>query len=500
MIEHFINKKEVAKLDLLYLIISSKEKVFVKEVMNHLKISKNSAFRYLEELSQDISVISKNIKLSVTKRGNYYLKGDTRNDYFILLQIRAYYMSKSSIVLIFKGVIQTDYSVEKLAQSLYFTPSSIYNKIAEINKIADLFNCSINISQPERFKGNEFGIRAFTFIMLLYSNRTTSANPFSSKVPDAFLDLDNIKENLITRKHLSLSQELRLKLLQGITLYRINNRQKFIEFNDNFHADAQFFYEDDFILPTHIDSKFDSEIKSESNVFCFLVRALIFDIDTFKKKTEIVSQYESSNLTLAQEIHFIMSSFSEHASFTYTNKSFVESYYLLLIISIFVKHINIDFTDFYEFKSDLSNYQENIETNFSDNENMIKEFLAKEPFKTQFSHLSEQLKMQLSHILYFIYDMNHPPDKIKIYVQFSKNMYTASTLISSLMTTFSQQSIEITHNPNIADLIISDTFEGDHFKAERFYFENLYDYSQWKQLLQYVTDLIYRKTFFKDIS
>lgn len=79
-------------------------------------------------------------------------------------------------------------------------------------------------------------------------------------------------------------------------------------------------------------------------------------------------------------------------------------------------------------------------------------------------------------------------------------MYTGSTLITSLKTTFSQDSIEITDNPNDADLIISDIFEGYNLKAERFYFENVYDYSQWKQLLQCVTDLIYRKSFFKTIS
>ncbi|EGP9133451.1 hypothetical protein I0519_003070, partial [Listeria monocytogenes] len=329
----------------------------------------------------------------------------------------------------------------------------------------NLFNCSVNISQTDRFSGDEFGIRAFNFIMLHYSTRTNIDNPFSSMMPKSFINLDNIKENLITQKNLSPSQEMRLKLLQGIVLYRINKRKRFVTFDDSFFTDAQFFFEDDFILQNQLGREFETTIKLESNIFCFLVRSLFFNIDTFTKKTEIVSQYKNSNLTITQQINFILSEFSTYASFKYTQEGYIESYYLLLIIFIFVKHINIDFTDFYEFKSDLVNYEDTIETSFSENEKMITEFLTREPFKTQFSQLSEPLKMHLSRVLYFIFDSNHLPKKVKIYVQFSKNMYTGSTLITSLKTTFSQDSIEITDNPNDADLIISDIFEGYNLKA-----------------------------------
>lgn len=500
MIEHFINKKEVTKLDLLGLLLSSRKKIFIKDVMNNFKISKNTAFRYVEELKHDISINSNTTELVLSTRGNYYIKSDNQDTYFIMLKVREYYMEKSSILKVFKGIVQTDYSVEKLARSLHYAPSNIYAKIGEINKLAELFNCSVDLSCPTRFNGDEFGIRSFIFIVLLYSGRTKNEPPFSSKMPDLFLDLKNIKKNLITQQNLSHSQELRLKLLQGITLYRINNRQEFLNFDSNFYIDAQFFFENNFTLSPCDNAKDTVAIKTESNIFSFLVRAIIFDIDTFMKKSEIVSQYENSNLKIAQEIHFIMSEFSMHASFKYTEHGYVESYYLLLIISIFVKYINIDFTDFYEFKSDLVNYRDDIQTNFSDNQSIVNEFLIKEPFKTQFSKLSEPLQMHLSRIFYFIFDLNQPPEKIKIYIQFSKNMYTGSTITNSLLSTFSQKSIEITHNPNTADLIISDAFEGDNFKAERFYFENVYDYSQWKQLLKYVTDLIYRKSFFKNLS
>ncbi|HAA9747325.1 TPA_asm: hypothetical protein GIM35_15690, partial [Listeria monocytogenes] len=125
-------------------------------------------------------------------------------------------------------------------------------------------------------------------------------------MPKSFINLDNIKENLITQKNLSPSQEMRLKLLQGIVLYRINKRKRFVTFDDSFFTDAQFFFEDDFILQNQLGREFETTIKLESNIFCFLVRSLFFNIDTFTKKTEIVSQYKNSNLTITQQINFIL--------------------------------------------------------------------------------------------------------------------------------------------------------------------------------------------------
>ncbi|MGX7420238.1 helix-turn-helix domain-containing protein [Carnobacterium gallinarum] len=500
MLQYFVSKKELFKVDLLHSLITAEKRVFLKDIMTSMNISKNSALRYIDELSYDLSSIFTSIELLASTTGNYYIKKEGMIDNsFIIDSVKEYYIKKSSLFLVFEQVIQTNNSIDTLANSLNFASSTVYNKISILNKIAHSFNGEISFSDTGRFKGSELGIRFFLYVIISFANKTHKENPFSSKMPESFLQLDNIKKNLITQPYLSSSQEMRLKMLQGITLYRLYYRKKIVNLSPELLEDIQFFYEPNFILATGKNDSDSSIIKNESIFFCFLVRGLIFDIDTFEKKKEIVARYEGSDLKVAMDVGCIMTAFSKHAAFDYTEEGYIESYYLLLMSFTYSQFINVDFIDFHENYLETKGKHSKIDTNFKKNNKIIVDFLSDRVFEQQIATLSDDLKKQLSHILYFIFDINSKPSKVKIYIQFSKNVYTGSTLITSLQTTFSKDSIEITHNPYIADLIISDAYEGDEFTAERFYFENPYDYDEWKKLLQFVTNIIYRKSFFKNI-
>ncbi|EGO8640062.1 hypothetical protein EGN27_14310, partial [Enterococcus faecalis] len=221
-------------------------------------------------------------------------------------------------------------------------------------------------------------------------------------------------------------------------------------------------------------------------------------LDSFEKKVELVTLYKKSKLKIADDISHLLTSFSNYASFSFTEEGYIESYYLMLIVLIYIRHINIGYVDFYENTFTLKNYHHSIDTDFPHNEKLISKFLNDDIFKDCLGEVSPSLIKEFKYLLYFILDINSVPKQLKIYVQFSKNIYDGTLIANSLKTTFNESTILITKNPNEADLIISDTYEGKESKAERFYFEDIRDYENWQNLLQHLTNLIYRKSFFKN--
>lgn len=111
--------------------------------------------------------------------------------------------------------------------------------------------------------------------------------------------------------------------------------------------------------------------------------------------------------------------------------------------------------------------------------------------------IPEDILNMLSHVLFFCYHQNLSPNSIKVHIQMSKNIYIGRSIQKFLTNTFNKDTITFTLNPENADLIISDTFEGvtSHPHQEHLYFDNQYDYQNWNMLLSEISTIIYQKVF-----
>ena len=209
----------------------------------------------------------------------------------------------------------------------------------------------------------------------------------------------------------------------------------------------------------------------------------------------IVENYQQSNLKIAKDTEFLIEQFSNHFNIIYTDRIYEEAYYLLLINLIYFKHTSINLSVFFENDTVIKNAQPSIPGSYTKKQADIELFLKTSVIRDYFSEYSEDSLQQLSHILNYIYNVTKQPKKLKVFIQYSKNIHSVNLIGQTLVDTFNQDYIEIIKNPNEADLIISDTYEGKKFDTNHFYFDNTYDADQYLQLLQYVSNIYFKSMF-----
>lgn len=480
------------KIEILNELLTSQKRIFMKDLTRKFDVSKNSILRYTAELRDDLNLLFDDVKLLYSEDGNYLVTTNAKQEHaYIVNRLKEHYITSSSLFLILMKIIGTNQSITQIAASLNFSPSTVYNKIAQLNEPAKPYDIEISMVSDSRFKGNEFNVRYFIYRLLLFQHKTNKDNPFNSDALNDFLDITNIHDNLLQHKNLTSSEEMRVRMLQGISLYRIKRAHQVIPENEDFLKDISFFNSSYFSLFSDSMIVSDKERQRESLIFCFLLRTTIFEIESESKKANIVANYLNSGLKIARDTEFILQKFSEFGNINFSPYTYNESYYLLLINLIYLKHINIDLSVFYEDDTLLNDIYKNASLEYVENKQRINTFLNDTSIIESITHFTNAELQQLTFVFQFIFDVNIKPKTLKVFVQFSKNIHTGPMIIHLLKTTFHPSALEIIKDPVNADLIISDTYEGDLFKADHFYFENTYNNSQYQNLLIFVSHLIH---------
>lgn len=484
------------KIEILNEILTSNRRIFLKDLIRKFNVSKNSILRYTAELRDDLNILFEDIKLLYSEDGNYIITTKNSQDHaYLINKVQEYYIENSTLFQILKKILETDWSITKISNSLNFSLSTVYAKIAQLNEFAEPYNIELNLHQNGRFKGNEFNIRYFIYRLVLFQNKTNKDNPFNPLISELFIDITNISNVLLNDKNLTSSEEMRLKMIQGISLHRLKRNHRFLEYDQAFLDDIIYFNVPEFCLFESSPIVSDEQRELESFVFCFFLRSTIFEIESNDKKASIVKKYQQSDLKIARETEFLLEQFSKYFNIIYTDDIYKESYYLLLINFIYFKHTSIDLSVFFENDTAIQNRQPSIPGSYTKKYAEIELFLKTPMIKNYFSEYSEDSLQQLSHILNYIYNVNKQPKKLKIFIQYSKNIHSVNMISQTLMDTFNQEYIEIIKNPAEADLIISDTYEGKKFETNHFYFDNTYDADQYSQLLQYVANIYFKSMF-----
>ncbi|MDT2813684.1 helix-turn-helix domain-containing protein [Vagococcus carniphilus] len=495
-LKFFVSNKEIMKIEILNEILTSNRRIFLKDLIRKFNVSKNSILRYTAELRDDLNILFEDIKLLYSEDGNYIITTKNSQDHaYLINKVQEYYIENSTLFQILKKILETDWSITKISNSLNFSLSTVYAKIAQLNEFAEPYNIELNLHQNGRFKGNEFNIRYFIYRLVLFQNKTNKDNPFNPLISESFIDITNISNVLLNDKNLTSSEEMRLKMIQGISLHRLKRNHRFLEYDQAFLDDIIYFNVPEFCLFESSPIVSDEQRELESFVFCFFLRSTIFEIESNDKKASIVKKYQQSDLKIARETEFLLEQFSKYFNIIYTDDIYKESYYLLLINFIYFKHTSINLSVFFENDTAIQNRQPSIPGSYTKKHAEIEQFLKTPVIKNYFSEYSEDSLQQLSHILNYIYNVNKQPKKLKIFIQYSKNIHSVNLISQTLMDTFNQEYIEIIKNPAEADLIISDTYEGKKFESNHFYFDNTYDADQYSQLLQYVANIYFKSMF-----
>lgn len=498
MYELFLNKKNEGKLAIYKFLLFSKNGRTEEEIMNEFFLSKTTLRRYMNELENDLQTIFQmGVMIQYNSFGNLMI---TRSiEYTIgytIDQLRILYIKESSLFQVLTALFSKSYlSVDQLSIDLNLSTPHVYKSLSMIKLILKKFDGTIYLSEFGNLEGSEFGIRYFCYLIYWNVFKTSTENPFSPRVLPEFLDIEYLKKNMGIKKNLTFSQKMKIRMIQAITCFRITNRKKELDVPEEYLVDIQFFYRGENLLNLGGFRVDEATLVKESMALSFFIRGLVFDVDTPEMRRKIVKDYQQSTLTVARLTENILNDFHQQFGFEYRKEMYDESYYLLLCFLIYCKHIHMEVDEYFE-------------NSIQKNERIVKENRNFELFRhklihfitsyQEFTQLSTLASEQLAHLLFYIYDLNTSTPHVKVFVMNNGAIGNGYLIKNGIQEVFNADILRIVEDPEEADLIISDVYEGVEVKAERFYFNNIYDEKNWEGLIQYLSEFIFKKIFFKD--
>lgn len=113
------------------------------------------------------------------------------------------------------------------------------------------------------------------------------------------------------------------------------------------------------------------------------------------------------------------------------------------------------------------------------------QFFVDDPFLKQLS--AKGLVTYMTNLLYCIIDSTRTIVPLYIFCQYSQNFYTLEKIKKYLLTTFGGQAIQFTADIKQANVVISDSYEGDISNRNFFYFDDPFDSTTWEAVTQFVS-------------
>lgn len=491
MIPYFLTTKEQKKLELFQFLLFAEDRKTSKEIISKFEFTMTTFRRYIQELSDDItSIFGESVRITTYLRQGtkVTLSSEMTVDY-ILATLRLTYIKNNPLyALINKLATKKYYSVTEIALDLNFSESVVYRLLAQLNEILNAFDATINLESSFNFDGDEMGVRYFLYLTYWNLFQDSYDYNFSKE----FTNSSYLKTKLHIKKNLTDAQEKKLKILSEIISYRIIYLKKPLDISDALLEDITYF---DCGEPTlNIQHSITSQeiLKKESILFSFVVRGAIFTITTFEEKQLLVHEYKHSDLSINKQVTSFLEDFQKMLDITYTANNYVESYYMILMAFIYIKHFHFKVDDYLTnpIKDNINLYKEN--NRYISVLPKLKPFLKQLPFKNKISSIDEHT---FTLLLYILYEINSAPEPLFIYVTHNTNMAEVNLIKSGIKKVFNEELISFSETPYEADIIVTDTFEGDFKSKNVFYFNRTSDKKTWSDLYDFILKCIFEDTF-----
>lgn len=495
MLDYFVNKKELQKLTLFSTILLSKNGITSKELIANFSLNEGTFRRHIKELRADLSnLFDTQISLIENHSGQLevLVKSPLRFDQ-ILTSLKLSYIKNSSLYILVSALIKNNYeSVYDIAYDLNFSEPTVYKLLTQVKDILQPFNADIDLDHAYNFKGDELGVRFFLYLTYWHFFNTIENKPFSAKIPLEFLNINEIKKNLNITKELTATQEKKIILMSGIICYRIAFFNKYADLDDALITDITPLFNNKIALKLDSYSIPDDSLEKEAKLFSFLVRALIYDIDSEEEKKRIVTNFQETDLFIAKDISAFLEYFATTFVFSIPLKNHVDSYYILIFIFIYSKHLLFDVDSYLTIQ--IENNKHNLEETLKYNklkptlEVLLNHFPNSENF-------SDNQTETFLFLLYILYKINSTLTPAKIYVSHTMNIVNPIYIKDTLSKFFDDNLICFCDSFEEADIIISSSSENNKGDKRFFYIENLYDRNSWKDLFSFLSDFLFSEKF-----
>lgn len=495
MINNFYMKPiDKQKYDLFVFIYFNEKIVTINDISDFFLISTTSANRYIRQLNEDFQQIFHNDTVKIVSINNlYHLKNDSDKPIpYVNDILRLNYFRDTTKFKIIEAFLNRHFqSINELSEYLHVSPPHLYKAIKDLNSLLETFKIKITFKTNDISSNivgeRERNIRIF-FSFYYWSIFKGLEWPFKKVLPS---QIPMIEETKLFKR----SQLQRFNYLVVISKYRMYSRKKHIVLDDECLKDlspyetnksfTQVLYSDDYKIPDHV-------FYQEKLFFNFLVRFYISGCDTQEQQIEIAQEFLSLSTPLSQYSEKLLNHLFKTFNVTVSMDRWLISYYNLNTICLYFKYVGLDYSDWHKQKDSFLN-PNSVNPMV---ESFEKEFISY--YKNTLSQLpppfelTDEVIKYIAHYLFFIIDSNAPIEPLKICVQYGRLFYLNDQIKYNINLVF--QNIEYIETPKDADLIISDSYQGES-NAEYFYLYDIFDEHNWKAMIAAITELLYKKNF-----
>ncbi|WP_424348700.1 helix-turn-helix domain-containing protein [Latilactobacillus sp. 5-91] len=489
MKDFLLSSKAVTLLQLFKYIEIADKHTTLTEIMLQFSLSKITAIRYLKEINQDLAELDQHLKLITTNNQYSVIYPENSSFSATIFKLRYLYIVRTNKFQVMDALFKSNFdSVQALAEDTNLSPSTIQNIIKSLRQYFQHFRVSISFKDKQNIIGEPLDIR----ILMIY---TYSAIYRGDQSPDFVTN--HSQYTLPIAKNLSFSQYHQIKVLKTVTYFDLIQNKNAITLTPKLRQ-----------LLTAVNTTNPITIKlpgfskrvlqDESLLFGFILRLLVANYDdTLADKITIAKSILSLGTDFTNNTRQLLQDFFITFNLEQTDECFLESFYYLAIVLIYLEFISIDITDFLEFNISMSAFKQehiNTDTVFKS----LQQFLTREA-KTYPKLLNNTMGPLLNSLFFFLLDYNVQIKPLKINVQYSKNFYAANMIIRSLQDVFGP-AITFTNRIDQADFIISDSYEhAEKLNGEFFLFNTVFNPQDWSALLNALLQSIYSKTFYKTL-
>ncbi|OQO70806.1 ribonuclease P protein component [Enterococcus villorum] len=461
----------------------------------------------LQELSQILSIPKRTIKEIIRKLNGTILqqleiqrfihstaKGEIKVDdchqdekMAVFYYIKLLFLRESNrfnfLMVLFDS---PNHSVSKklLLEKLYISPSYLEKLTNQLNQSLEKFHLKI-ISRQNCYilKGNELSLRIY--IYLFFSDAFQGIDwPLTSIKFSQAKKSQLSNELLIPKRAMKLQEQV--YLLVAIFLMRSshhpledNQSNVIYEIMRILKQTKDFTGELKKQLPSYLPENF---VHNEVLFFNFLLCYFFPNLISEQQKTLFGYEFSKSNHSLCRQVSLLVKKLTEYfPTITAVEKKYYYHYLIMMLtafILLFEEKIDYFYTLYFpnmslknkEPDSQLENIQELIASIFSTHPK--KELFIK--------HLSQLIDTLLK---------SEEKKKLTIHLQIHQTIVGNYHIRNRLKRIFNDQFLQLTENPEEADLIITDSFDSQHQTAEVFYFDENREDDLWNSLLHFIRKL-----------
>lgn len=485
----FLSDKEYKKYKLFKTVMNNTG-IEMRHIKDHLTMSSTSIRRCLHELNEELTEVfpKKNISIQFSGTG-YSVISDTMPTSFLLDSMKLFYIKQSNEFIILNMLISKRFaSVNQLSLQINISPSHLYKYIKNIRIFLSKFNLGIDFSYNDTTNSSLIGNKMdkLYFLNVYYWDiyKAVEWPPFIMK-----------DQSLCPTTSLSPFQERRVHYIRSISKHLTIKNCSFKPDSDLKNiCDVFKSFNHHLIDQTELNLPEDPTELLEN----FFMRLFIPEFDSDVNKLHISQQIsELSNNKIVMLSTIFLKSLFDFFAIIPSESQYTICFYYSLIIHIFLNYVNTDFftnldvfpklrelstedLSFVELEKSLLHFYEELSTKNKDY-----------PLK-----LSKANLIYMGNFCYFLLDYCTETQKIKIYVELSKNTFSTQMIKKNLLAIFGHDNIELTDVQTQATIILTDFFQEGMDQEKICHFDNPYSNDSWSNVLSVITSTLYKKKSF----